>query len=55
MSEPTIRVVLWCVHVSNDGEETYELAFEDADGRTGTELIVGPDRSMRIATDEDDQ
>ncbi len=44
----SVRVKLVCVHVANDGEETLELRFVDADGKTGTYLSVLPDGTMRI-------
>lgn len=43
-----IRVCLGCVHVASDGTETFELYFEDDEGRCGSELEVQPDGSMKI-------
>ena len=48
-----IRVELVFVHLSNEGEKTYELQFVDAGGVSSPQLVVGPFGTLRLATDEE--
>ncbi len=51
----TIRVEMGCVHISNEGDETYEPFFVDDWGKSGRYLVIGQDGSMSVLDDSGEE
>lgn len=50
-----IRITLACVHISNEGVETYEPMFVDDDERYGHQLAIEPDQTMHVISADEER
>lgn len=49
-----VRVRLVFVHLSNDGESTYEAQFVDSNGVSSPQLVVGPFGTLHVAVADEE-